>query len=90
MSWVETPTRGGVVGQLRSSDAASTDGAEVRLRRSGWFPFRRLRHVIADGSGYFGFTTVKPGKYQIRVKGRDIRSQVIIEAGKVTSTEVAF
>ena len=87
MPWWETPTHGSVLGQLHASDSTRVDGAVVKMRRSGWFPFRRSKKVIADGNGYFGFPVVKPGKYTVSVDLSKLRATVEIRPGAVTRTE---
>jgi uncharacterized lipoprotein YddW (UPF0748 family) len=88
MPWVETPRRGAVIGQIHSADTAAVDGASVQIRRKGWFPFRRSKKVITDGNGHFGFAILKPGTYQVRVKGRDARTSVTVKVGEVSTAEL--
>jgi uncharacterized lipoprotein YddW (UPF0748 family) len=88
MPWVDFPTYGSVLGQLHASDSALVDGAVIQIRRSGWFPFRGSKKVVADGNGYFGFAALKPGRYQLRVKGKTTRVNTTVVAGEVSKTEL--
>ena len=88
MPWVETPTRGSILGVLRSSEQARVDGANIRIKRAGWWPFRRSQTVISDGNGYFGSAQLKAGKYSLSTEGKSSRSTAEVRAGQVTRSEV--
>ena len=88
MPWVDAPTSGSVIGRLHAPDGTQFDGAVVQIRRSGWFPFRGSKKVIADGNGYFGFATLKPGRYHLSVKGRSAGVEATIRAGEVSQAEL--
>ncbi len=84
--WLENPKYGWIFG-LAQDGGAPGDGASVELRRKGWSPFRRTRRVLADGNGFFGYSDVKPGNYELRVGGARAVG-VAVTAGQVARTQI--
>ncbi len=85
--WISHPVTGYVAGTVGGTPNA-VDGVRVNVRRSGWFPFRGTRHTITDGNGFFGFTNLKPGRYQVWSNGGK-KSTVEVTPGRVTRMELS-
>jgi uncharacterized lipoprotein YddW (UPF0748 family) len=88
MDWIEHPVKGWLAGFARQG-AVPADGAVVELKRAG--SWGRSQRTLADGSGFFGFSNLRPGTYHARVKtshGRQSRVNVEIVAGRVTRVEL--
>lgn len=91
MDWLEQPTRGWLAGTVRDASGNPADGARVRVRRTGWSPFRRTLHAVADGNGFFGLTNLRPGRYRVWrevAPGRVSETTVEVNAGRVTRVEL--
>lgn len=86
--WIDQPQTGYVAGILRTGNSIS-DGSTVQIRRAGWNPFRRARRVLTDCNGFYGFTALKPGKYEIRVPGKE-KSVAEVVAGQVTRVNLSL
>ncbi len=77
--------RGGVAGTVVGADRSFIDGARIRLRRTGWWPFRRSVRTNSDGNGYFGFANLNPGKYEVLVEGVTPKRSVLdVDRGKIS------
>ncbi len=77
--------RGGVAGTVVSADGGVVDGARIRLRRTGWWPFRRSVRSNSDGNGYFGFANLNRGKYEVLVEGTSEKRTVLsVDRGRVS------
>jgi len=87
MPWIDAPSRGWIAGTVRAADA---DGASVKVKRAGFSLFRRTRTVRADGNGYFGLTNIRPGRYRVWVDGARSKTDVRVEAGKVTRADLGL
>ena len=87
MPWIERPERGWIAGTVNAPAPGRADGLTVKARRTGFSLFRRTKRAQADGSGYFAFTNLKPGRYRLWVdEGANEREpvEVVVEAGKVS------
>lgn len=84
--WISRPATGYVAGTVAGVSGAA-DGTRVNVRRRSWFPFRGTRHTISDGNGFFGFTNLKPGRYQVWTDTGK-KSAVEVTPGRVTRTEL--
>jgi uncharacterized lipoprotein YddW (UPF0748 family) len=85
-AWIQSPRTGGVFGVIAAATPA--DGVRVRIRRAGWWPFRRSRTVLTDGNGYFGFPELKPSRYGLDAQQHG-RSTVVVQAGQVARADVS-
>lgn len=90
MDWIARPAHGWIAGLVTEPGGKPADGVLLRLRRSGWWPFRRAVRSESDGNGYFGFATVKPGEYELTaVAGKAApTARVKVPAGKVARIEM--
>lgn len=85
MPWIERLERGWIAGTV-SCAAGAADGVVVKVRRAGFPLFRRTTAVVTDGTGHFGVTNLKPGRYLVWVQacgGRARRVEVRVESGRV-------
>lgn len=87
MPWIEKPSAGWIAGLALDAQGKGIDGAALEMRRSGRWPFRRTERVLSDGTGWFGFTGVAPGRYEIRI-ARGAPMTVEVAAGKVARVEL--
>ena len=91
MPWIERPEHGWIAGTVAAATPAEADGVIVKVKRVGFGLFRRVRGAQSDGSGYFGLTRVKPGRYRVWVDDRGTRSaaiEVSVVAGRVAYVEL--
>ncbi|NED95584.1 family 10 glycosylhydrolase [Phytoactinopolyspora alkaliphila] len=92
MDWKDTPTEGHVTGQLVTRSGDALDHVEVTLRplTGGGETLTRS----SDGSGWFGFAHVPPGRYLVQadlpngVVGKPVAS-VRVTAGDITSADLS-
>jgi uncharacterized lipoprotein YddW (UPF0748 family) len=68
MDWVESPKTGSLAGVVRGSNGNPVDGATVVLRHAGSGSFREMQRTTSDGTGYFGFTNLAPGPYEVQLE----------------------
>jgi hypothetical protein len=90
MQWIDRPVHGWVAGTFAGSDGKGLDGAKVQMRKSGWWPFRKTYRTQTDGNGWFGFATLRPGSYEVKViapAGSGKRKRTEVTAGKVSRVE---
>jgi hypothetical protein len=90
MPWIDRPTHGAIVGAV-NAPPGEADGAIVKIKRAGFNLFARTRTLEADGSGVFGLTLVKPGRYRVRVErgGQMVATtEARVTAGQVTRADV--
>ncbi len=90
MSWIDHPAHGWVAGTVAGPDSKEADGLRIEMRKSGWWPFRKTYRTRTDGNGWFGFATLKPGSYElklIRKAGKPERQKTQVAAGKVSRVE---
>ncbi|MQA26198.1 MAG: family 10 glycosylhydrolase [Micromonosporaceae bacterium] len=90
MPWKERPAKGHVAGELLLRDGTPLDQAAVTLRdlRSGQVVATRL----SDGSGWFGFVDVEPGKWLVSATSSDgaqAHAMVRVTAGQVATARFA-
>ncbi len=90
MDWIEHPQTGWLAGVVRGPDGRLVDSAAVVLRLAGWGPFRRVLRTTSDGTGYFGFSDLSPGGYEVQLENcpPDQRVQVEVQAGQVARVEI--
>lgn len=88
MPWVDNPSIGWIAGAAIGPDGKGIDGATVEMRPAGWSPFRRTVRRVTDGSGWFGFAGVAPGRYEIRLVGGS-KAMVDVAAGSVARAELS-
>jgi hypothetical protein len=87
MPWRTNPTTGHLMGTVRTQDDTAVDQINVRLLDA------RTDAVVAsrlsDGSGWFGFVDLAPGRYRVVVDGpRTLRREekmTRVRAGQVTN-----
>jgi uncharacterized lipoprotein YddW (UPF0748 family) len=91
MTWKESPDDGHVTGQLVTRGGEALDHVEVTLRPlAGGDALTRT----SDGSGWFGFAHVPPGRYLVQVKlpegvvGKPVAS-VRVSAGDIASADMS-
>lgn len=85
MPWKVAPKKGHCKGFVFTPDLTPVDGATVTLRGRGKTQTRR-----ADGTGFYAFTDLKPGRYKIYVVAPGYTSQIKtldVNAGGVTTTQ---
>ncbi len=89
MDWIARPAHGWVAGLVSGPGGKPADGVSLRLRRGGWWPFRRTARSESDGNGYFGFAAVKPGEYELTAGAgsASLKAKVKVQAGKVARIE---
>lgn len=87
MPWVDNPVTGWIAGMAIGPDGKGIDGATVEMRRAGWPLFRRTARTVTDGTGWFGFAGVAPGRYEVR-SGQAAKAMVDVAAGKVGRAEL--
>ena len=87
LKWIETPTRGAILGTLKKADGTAIDGGSVHIRPAFWFA--STRRVLTDGNGYFGLANLKPGSYRVRFGDHGKAATVTVTAGGVAKPEVA-
>jgi uncharacterized lipoprotein YddW (UPF0748 family) len=87
LKWIDSPTRGSILGTLKKSGGIAIDGGTVRIRRTSWFA--STQRVVTDGNGYFGAANLKPGSYRVQFgeHGRPVKVSVVV--GGVTNADVA-
>jgi hypothetical protein len=89
MEWIARPTHGWLAGTVRDARGGAADGAAVTVKRVRGFA--RRKRTLTDGSGFFGFAQLRPGRYHVRLETRPMRSpeiQVEIVAGRVARVEL--
>jgi uncharacterized lipoprotein YddW (UPF0748 family) len=82
--WLRASRTGWISGTARESGGPA-DGSMVVLRRIGLF--QKTYRTQSDGNGFFGFTSLKPGPYLVRV-GSEKPVVVKVVAGQVAHTEM--
>lgn len=90
MQWIEHPTQGWVAGTVAGQEGKEVDGARIEMRKAGWWPFRKTYRTRTDGNGWFGFATLKPGRYEVRLvqsPGKPTSQKTEVFAGKVSRVE---
>jgi uncharacterized lipoprotein YddW (UPF0748 family) len=87
MQWIAQPTHGWLAGTVRDSGGGLADGAVVTAKRVSWFA--RRKRTLTDGNGFFGFTELKPGRYQVRLEAKpSTKVELEIVAGRVGRVEL--
>ncbi len=88
MTWKTEPTTGHLAGEVVTRDGDPVDQVELTLTRRGETHATQL----TDGSGWFGFVDVEPGRYQLRLEsGRTAGRQtyqVEVAAGELGQVEI--
>jgi len=90
MPWIDRPAHGWVAGMAIGPDSREIDGARIEMRKSGWWPFRKTYRTRTDGNGWFGFASLKPGRYEVRLLGPGATRQkqkAEVTAGRVSRVE---
>lgn len=87
MDWIAHPVHGLIAGSIHGDGGVTGDGVQLRLRRCGWWPFRRTARTESDANGFFGFASVKPGDYELKA-GKDKTAHVKVQAGRVERVEI--
>ncbi len=82
--WLATPRTGWVAGTVREA-GHPVDGSWVMLREKGWF--HKTHRTQTDGNGFFGFSALKPGRYQLRA-GSGHLLDVEVVASQVARAEI--
>ncbi|MEM8532935.1 MAG: family 10 glycosylhydrolase [Chloroflexota bacterium] len=91
MPWKDAPTQGHLRGIVQDRDGTAVDQMQVQIYA---LPERELVDTrITDGSGWFGFVDLEPGRYLVRVaekeSARGGTAFVQIEAGALASVELS-
>ena len=85
MTWKTQPTTGHLAGRVESRHDGALDQATITLVRRG----EVVATTLTDGSGWFGFVDVEPGRYQVRVDAEDLGGPVVevtrVQAGSLTT-----
>ncbi|MDT0341123.1 family 10 glycosylhydrolase [Streptomyces litchfieldiae] len=87
MVWKSAPSDGHVTGELALRDGTPLDGAEVTL--IPLWPGGERHTQRADGSGWFGFAHVPPGRYLARVDLPDGVAGVPLTTVRVRRGDIA-
>lgn len=82
MAWKARPARGHVRGMVRTSEGRAAGNVRIDLYDAGSGQSRGSQ--IADGSGWFGFVDLVPGRYRIAVEGGGA-VDVTVSAGELTT-----
>jgi uncharacterized lipoprotein YddW (UPF0748 family) len=85
MDWIENPQAGWLAGVVYGANGKPVDGAAVVLRGMGGEPIHRKMRATSDGTGYFGFADLAPGRYEVELEkgGPASRVQVDVQAAHV-------
>jgi uncharacterized lipoprotein YddW (UPF0748 family) len=86
MDWIENPQMGWLAGVVVGSNGKPIDGAAVVLVGTGEEPSQRRMRTISDGTGYFGFADLAPGRYEVELEKAGTASgvQVDIQAARLS------
>lgn len=83
LTWKTKPTTGNVAGSLVTSDGTPLDQVSVTLTNTTTGD--EITGRVTDGSGWFGFVDVKPGKWKVTAElpvGVDGESSVVVKVKK--------
>ena len=91
MPWLAAPERGWIAGTITGKTPGASDGAIVKITRRRFWPFGNTARVTADGNGYYGIATLRPGRYAVTVTTPGVstqRAEVRVEAGRVSRVDL--
>jgi hypothetical protein len=90
MDWIEHPQTGWLAGVVQGPDGRAVDNASVVLRAAGSGSLRPVLHTTSDGSGYFGFADLAPGRYEVDVEhaARAAKTLINVEAAHFARIEL--
>lgn len=90
MPWLAQPTTGHVLGNVTDEEGAPLDQVQVDLYDAETDAF--VGTMFTDGSGWFGFVDLAPGRYKAMVDGDVVHGQRVvtfsISAGEVTNLPI--
>ena len=89
MPWKSQPTKGHLMGTVKTPDGEPFDQLRVDLYRGNTLIASR----VTDGTGWFGFVDLAPGHYKVRVDqtrahGHHWNMMVWVSAGEVATVEM--
>ena len=85
MDWLTAPDYGILCGTITDEKGKPADGAVVVTDDPEW------KKVLADGSGFFAFTKIAPGKKLpliVEYGGKITTTDFDVKAGKVTELKI--
>ncbi|HEX6290722.1 MAG TPA: family 10 glycosylhydrolase [Herpetosiphonaceae bacterium] len=90
MTWKTQPTKGHLAGTVTTEDGTPFDQIRVELYDAETDAFVAAK--VTNGSGWFGFVDLAPGRYKVIVDGERVTGRrvavVTVEAGQVASAEL--
>jgi len=90
MTWKTQPTTGHLNGTVKTDDGAPFDQARVELYDAETDAF--VAAQVTDGSGWFGFVDLQPGRYKVMVDGARAKGRRVavtdVGAGQLTTVEL--
>jgi uncharacterized lipoprotein YddW (UPF0748 family) len=78
MDWIEHPRTGWLAGVVRGPDGRAVDNAPIVLRAAASGSLHEVLHTTSDGSGYFGFADLAPGRYEVEVDNSASAARALI------------
>lgn len=90
MDWIEHPRTGWLAGVVRSPDGKPIDSASVVLLAAASQSPREVQQTTSDGSGYFGFANLAPGRYDVEAANSawTARTSINVEVAHVARIEL--
>jgi uncharacterized lipoprotein YddW (UPF0748 family) len=90
MPWLAAPTTGHVLASVTDADGEQLDQVQVELYEAETDALVGTR--LTDGSGWFGFVDLAPGRYKAMVDGDVVHGQRVVTfsvvAGQVTEVAI--
>ncbi|REF34952.1 glycoside hydrolase family 10 protein [Thermasporomyces composti] len=86
MTWKIRPTKGHITGELVAADGTPADQVEVSLTRPGTGTVVATKRT--DGSGWFGFVDVRPGRWTVTATlpdGATSVATVTVQPGRIAT-----
>lgn len=92
MPWKSTPTTGHLMGQISSPIQMKYDRVKVIVQSLSPNESEVRREAYTDGSGWFGFAQLPPGRYQVWIDDQAFPQatplDVVIHLGQVTEANI--
>ena len=90
MTWKTQPIAGHVMGTVATAAGVPFDQVSLELRDAETDAL--LAERLADGSGWFGFVDLEPGRYKVLVDGARVTGRRVavftVRAGGVTTVQI--
>jgi uncharacterized lipoprotein YddW (UPF0748 family) len=92
MPWKTRPTNGYLQGTAVAPDGSGCDHLPIILEAVNSQDFKLKHPIFTDGSGWYGYAELPPGRYRVRPENRPVQETVtvIIRPGVVSEADFSI